>query len=313
MSHSRFELGFTRHRKVFRLSDAAFRLWASAIDYAREQRTDGVIEQADLAAIPRGTAGAWKPSVANELVAAGLWHKRPEGGWQIHDFLDWQDSCVEANRKREQARERMRVVRANRKRTYGERSPTDHDPLSDHAPDQAVSDPEATSQPVGSPGARAATTPLQTRAASWLRDPQAAAFSDPQPEKWPDSVRLVAVLAEVFGGPAQPIRGSGDPRMRVLLTHWAEGRTTDELEQAIRGAGRDEHLLKNPQLQTLTTVLRDANQVDRFTRLLTVAPVVPARSDANGSARAADGLGRQLARVAAFKTAEDEPERKALA
>jgi hypothetical protein len=120
---------------------------------------------------------------------------------------------------------------------------------------------------------------------------------------------LVGVLAEVFGGAPQPIRSSSDPRMRVLLTHWSEGRTTDELEQAIRGAGRDEHLLKNPQLQTLTTVLRDANQVDRFTRLLTVAPVVSTRP---GGERAADGLTRQLARVAQLKAAEAEPERKAL-
>jgi hypothetical protein len=268
MSHSRFELGFTRHRKVFRLSDAAFRLWASAIDYSREQRTDGVIEPADLVAIPRGTAGSWKPAVAAELVTAGLWHKRVGGGWQIHDFLDWQDSSVEANRKREQARERMRRVRANSTRTNAEPSPTDRTRSPDPPPDSEVSDPEATDQ-----RARDPEPTLQTRAAAWLRDPQTAAFADPTPQKWPESVRLVGVLAEVFGGAPQPIRSSSDPRMRVLLTHWSEGRTTDELEQAIRGAGRDEHLLKNPQLQTLTTVLRDANQVDRFTRLLTVVPL----------------------------------------
>jgi hypothetical protein len=306
LSHSRFELGFTRHRKVFRLGDAAFRLWASAIDYSREQRTDGVIEPADLVAIPRGTAGAWKPAVAAELVAAGLWHKRDGGGWQIHDFLDWQDSSVEANRKREQARERMRRVRANSSRTNAEPSPTDRTRSPDPPSDSEVSDPEATTDQ----RARDPESPLQARAASWLRDPQTAAFADPNPQKWPESTRLVAVLAEVFGGSPQPIRSCSDPRMRVLLTHWSEGRTTDELEQAIRGAGRDEHLLKNPQLQTLTTVLRDANQVDRFTRLLTVAPVVSVRP--GGGDRAADGLNRQLARVAQLKAAEAELERKAL-
>lgn len=308
MSHSRFELGFTRHRKVFRLSDAAFRLWASAIDYSREQRTDGVIEPADLAAIPRGTAGAWKASVANELVAAGLWHKREGGGWQIHDFLDWQDSSVEANRKREQARERMRRVRANGARTDAQPSPTDRSRSPDPVSDSQVSDPEATTDQPDSPGARDVEPTLQVRAAAWLADPQAASFAYPMPHKWPDCLRLVAVLAEVFGGAPQPIRSSSDPRMRVLLTHWSEGRSTDELEQAIRGAGRDEHLLRNPQLQTLATVLRDSNQVDRFTRLLTVAPVVPVR----GGDRAGDRLGAQLARVAHLQALEDEPERKAL-
>lgn len=305
MSHSRFELGFPRHRKVFRLSDAAFRLWASAIDYAREQRTDGVIEQADLAAIPRGTAGTWKPSVAKELVTAGLWHSREGGGWQIHDFLDWQDSSVEANRKREQARERMRRVRANSTRTGDERSPTDRSRSPD--PDSnSGSDPEATTQQDAA-GARVAEQTLQVRAERWLRDPQAAAFADPNPQKWPDSVRLVEVLAEVFGGPAQPIRTSGDPRMLVLLKHWAEGRSTDELEQAVRGAGKDDHLRRNPQLQTLTTVLRDAGQVDRFTRLLTVAPISLASTSGGTGDRGADQLAKQLKRAADRQAQDAEP------
>jgi hypothetical protein len=162
------------------------------------------------------------------------------------------------------------------------------------------------------PSARTSQLPtdLKARAESWLRDPQLAALTDPNPQAWPETVRLVDTLAEVFGGKRQPVRGSGDPRMAAMFRQWADGRTTDELEQAIRGAGRDEHLLKNPQLQTLTTVLRDANQVDRFTRLLTVAPVVSTRP---GGERAADGLTRQLARVAQLKAAEQsEPERKAL-
>ncbi len=139
MSHTRFELGFSRHRKVFRLSDAAYRLWSSAIDYCREQRTDGKVEPSDLIAIPRGTAGTWKRSVADELVASGLWHET-EQGWQIHDFLVWQDSAIEANRKREAARERMRSVRANNSRTKSEVTPTDHDLSLDPDPSDSASD-----------------------------------------------------------------------------------------------------------------------------------------------------------------------------
>ena len=98
--------------------------------------------------------------------------------------------------------------------------------------------------------------------------------------------------------------------MRVLFMHWAEGRSTDELEQAVRGAGKDDHLLRNPQLQTLTTILRDANQVDRFSRLLTVAPVVPLAKGTGD--RGADQLTKQLARVAAAREAETTEPRKAL-
>ncbi len=117
MRHTRFELGFPRHRKVSRLSDAAYRLWSSAIDHAREQRTDGFIEPADLAIIPRGGGQVgWKMSVAKELVTNGNWDE-VEGGWQIHGFLTWQDSRAEVDRAREKARERMNVVRGNKSRS----------------------------------------------------------------------------------------------------------------------------------------------------------------------------------------------------
>ncbi len=117
MSHSRFALGFTRNRKVFGLSDAAFRLYVSAIDWSREQRTDGVLTEKDMPAIPR-LPRSWR-AVALELTGAGLWHQLDDG-WQIHDFLDWQDSADEVAVKQSRARERMRRVRANSERTSGE-------------------------------------------------------------------------------------------------------------------------------------------------------------------------------------------------
>lgn len=122
MSHTRFALGFTRNRKVFLLSDGAFRLWISSIDHAREQATDGEITALDLDVIPRCPKGKKRAKVVAELVACGLWETRGKS-WQIHDFLDWQDSSKEVEEKKAAARERMRAVRANKSRTESEPAP----------------------------------------------------------------------------------------------------------------------------------------------------------------------------------------------
>lgn len=122
MSHTRFKLGFVRHKKVYRLSDAAFRLWVSAMDHAREQLTDGALTDEDLDVVPHcPKRGPKRTKLVGELVAAGLWESYGTG-WQVHDYLDWQDSANQVRTKLEQARERMRLVRANEVRTSKERS-----------------------------------------------------------------------------------------------------------------------------------------------------------------------------------------------
>ncbi len=269
MSYSRFALGFSRSRKITRLSDAAYRLWSSSIDYTREQLTDGFLDEKDLQVIPRGSAGAWKVSVVAELVNAGLWI-RSDGGWQIREFLDWQDSAAQVKEQRDKARERMRAVRANKPQTSKEVLPTDPVLPSD-PPSGSDLDPGST-HGSGSPSA----CDLQTKANAWVEDSNRASLTAPQPEKWPETEFLASVLAEVFGGPKQLPRHSSDPRMKALLALWAEGRTMVELEQAIRGAGKDQFYRENPQLQTLQTILKDSSQVDKFIRLLTVAPAAPA-------------------------------------
>lgn len=150
MSHCRFALGVTRHKKVYALSDVAFRLWFSATIHAREQGSDGRIDPIDLDMIPRcPPAGPKRTNAIGELVRNGLWE--PVGdGYQIHDYADWQDSASFVRSKREQARERMRRVRANGERTISERSPTVRDGYSSVVdPDLRSSEPEG--EPEGEP------------------------------------------------------------------------------------------------------------------------------------------------------------------
>jgi hypothetical protein len=112
MSYSRFQIGFTSNRKVYNLSNAAFRLYVTSIDWSRGQKTDGRIARQDLRLLPHAPKGKRAEKLIGELLEAGLWEGLLDG-WQIHDFLEWQDSAVQANERARRARERMREVRSN--------------------------------------------------------------------------------------------------------------------------------------------------------------------------------------------------------
>jgi hypothetical protein len=80
----RFPERWLNDRRVARLSDAAFRLFVTSLAWSVSNRTDGEIDVADLALVPR-----IDPSAASDLVSVGLW--RQEGDkWLICDFVSTQ-------------------------------------------------------------------------------------------------------------------------------------------------------------------------------------------------------------------------------
>lgn len=266
MRHTRFELGFPRNRKVSRLSDSAFRLWVSAIDHSREQRTDGAIEKSDLAIIPRGAgANGWKPSVVRELVDAGLW--RPtDSGWEIHEFLTWQDSKEHVDRAREQARDRMtrvrsknsssssREVRANFDQTSREVAPTYSDSNSNS--DSDSSDPDFETRASGvQPVALVAEQPKPRKLPSNLTDAlllpiaQRAEFVEQnkhlaewvQPEAWPEVKAIAAALHAANRGVGAPKVGKfgNDSGVKRVIELYAAGFSQAELEQVCERVVKD--------------------------------------------------------------------------
>lgn len=95
---------FADHPKILPISDAAFRLHVRAICYANRQLTDG--------RIPADFVGR-RHTVAEQLVKADLWHIHPDGGWQLHDYRDWNKSAEQVRRERVKARERKRKERGS--------------------------------------------------------------------------------------------------------------------------------------------------------------------------------------------------------
>jgi hypothetical protein len=109
-----------RHRKISKLSDSAFRLWFSMIEFAREQSTDGRSTAVEISFLARAPRGKKRQNVLRELTESGLLELLNKDEFELHDFLHWQDDSQSVSAKRAKARARMRRVRANRERTESE-------------------------------------------------------------------------------------------------------------------------------------------------------------------------------------------------
>jgi hypothetical protein len=102
MAWVRIHDGAMTHPKVLGLSDRAFRLWVWGLTYAQQHLTNGWLP---TLAIPAALAKSVK-----DLVMAALWEPI-ETGFQIHDYLDWNDSRELVTKKRHDAKERMASAR----------------------------------------------------------------------------------------------------------------------------------------------------------------------------------------------------------
>jgi len=100
---------FPRHPKVARLSDRAYRLHVDALCYCAEFSTDGYVESGVELALRGRLAGVSRirKRPLYELVDGGLWAP-VNGGYLIHDFLDYNPSAAEIKAKRDGDAERQR-------------------------------------------------------------------------------------------------------------------------------------------------------------------------------------------------------------
>jgi hypothetical protein len=106
MGWVRLDDNFADHPKVIALSDKAFRLFITGLCYSNRQLTDGVI--------PYQIVTAWvgddpmKPS--DELEDQNLW-ERVDKGFAIRSYTEYQPTREKVNKKRDEARERLRRYR----------------------------------------------------------------------------------------------------------------------------------------------------------------------------------------------------------
>lgn len=102
MAWVRIHDGAMTHPKVLRLNDRAFRLWVWGLTYAQQHLTDGWLP---ALAIPGALIKGIK-----DVIAVNLW-AAVDTGYQIHDYLDWNDSRETVTKKRTEAKDRMAAAR----------------------------------------------------------------------------------------------------------------------------------------------------------------------------------------------------------
>ncbi|MFD4257759.1 hypothetical protein ACFWR9_09005 [Streptomyces sp. NPDC058534] len=98
---------FPSHRKVALLTDRAFRLHVSALCWASENLTDGRIADRELPLVAKVRN---VKATAQQLAEAGVWD-RIEGGWEIHDYLDYNPSREQVLVERKKNAERQERFR----------------------------------------------------------------------------------------------------------------------------------------------------------------------------------------------------------
>lgn len=107
------------HMKAFTAGNRALGLWVRAGSWSMHQLSDGFIPKGVVVAL----GGDWDDAAA--LINAGLWNTA-DGGYQFHDWAEYQPTREQVLTEREAAAERMRRVRANKRendgRTNGDRS-----------------------------------------------------------------------------------------------------------------------------------------------------------------------------------------------
>ncbi|MCI0386192.1 hypothetical protein [Streptomyces sp. CNQ085] len=126
---------FPSHRKVALLSDRAFRLYVSALCWSSENLTEGRILDKELPLISR-VRGV--KTVAKELEDARLWD-RIEGGWEIHDYLEYNPDRARVQADRAANAARQKAFR-ERKRAEREAARKAEEDAARNAPRNAVTD-----------------------------------------------------------------------------------------------------------------------------------------------------------------------------
>jgi hypothetical protein len=105
MAWIRLDDQIAHHPKFVKAGAVAAWLWVCGQSYCGRYLTDGFIPCDALSSL--GTVA--KPErEAARLVAAGLWDS-VDGGWQIHDYHDYQPTREEVERRRENRRESGRL------------------------------------------------------------------------------------------------------------------------------------------------------------------------------------------------------------
>lgn len=224
MSWVRLDDQFTTHPKVVRAGDMAAWLWVCGLTYCAQHNTDGFIP---AEAVPRLSGLKSTKPLVSKLLEVGLWETK-EGGYFVHDYLDWQPSAEEVKERKEASTKR--ISRWREQQGLNRASNANVTPLQsgNSGVGNAVSNADVTSTPSPSPSP---SPQLKTVA----RKPRAPVVPE---ELSSDHQRVIAVFHEEFErakGAKPQIGPRNGKAAKDLLTQFA----ADDVCGMIRAAFAD--------------------------------------------------------------------------
>lgn len=154
----------------------AMGLWAMALSYCAAYLTDGLVTAARVSRL----AGERGEYLAGRLVDAGLWEARPEGGWQFHDWADYQPTKAGVEAEREKKASSGRAGGLARAGRIPPQAPNDAVVLADAqalAQAPATADAQALAQADAKLRARVPSRPVPSRPDQATPDPPEAALA----------------------------------------------------------------------------------------------------------------------------------------
>lgn len=111
MSYAQVDTRAARNLKLARVSGDARWVWVQGLCFVQDAKTDGFIP---LDAVPALGLPVPHPDWVRELLTVRLW-ETTRGGYQIHDYLQWNSPASVRDEKREAARLRMERFRKREK------------------------------------------------------------------------------------------------------------------------------------------------------------------------------------------------------
>lgn len=112
MRYARIEENAMDHPKFIALNAGAWRLWCEGNTYCQRQLTDGFIPATAVKGFRYYSAGAQKQLLEALVPNKGPLWERVDGGYQMHDYLDWNDSAEKVLAARKAGKDRLEKWRA---------------------------------------------------------------------------------------------------------------------------------------------------------------------------------------------------------
>jgi hypothetical protein len=107
MAWIRIDDHIAHHPKFTKVSPIACWLWVTGLGFAQQYLTDGFIPRESIPALSHI---ANPDRYVNELLKTKLWERR-KGGFQIHDYLEFNESAKVVKERRKQDRLRKAAAR----------------------------------------------------------------------------------------------------------------------------------------------------------------------------------------------------------